>query len=57
MLKLMDIETLGSSYKKDDLISFQSDSWIYIYPFCELLIRIGIFYSYPPSLIIFITLI
>jgi len=29
MLKLMDIETFGTSYKKCDLISSKFDSWIY----------------------------
>ena len=36
MLKLMDIGAFGTSYKKYDLISSKFDSWIYIYPFCEL---------------------
>ena len=57
MLKLMDIEAFGTSYKKYDLISSQFDSWIYIYPFCELLIGISFLNSSPPSLIIFIALI
>ena len=38
MLKFMDIESFGTSYKKYDLISSKFDGWIYIYPFCELLI-------------------
>ena len=38
MLKLMDIEAFGGSYKKYDLISSQFDSWKYIYPFSELII-------------------
>jgi len=57
MLKLMDIEAFGTSYKKYDLISSQFDSWIYIYPFCELLIGIGFLNTFPPYLIIFIALI
>ena len=57
MLKLMDIEAFGTSYKKYDLISTQFSSWIYIYPFCELLIGISFLNSSPPSLIIFIALI
>ena len=40
MLKLMDIEAFGKSYKKYDLISSEFDGWMYIYPFCELLIGI-----------------
>ena len=40
MLKLMDIEAFGKIYKKYNLISSQFDGWIYIYPFCELLIGI-----------------
>ena len=37
----MDIEAFGTSYKKYDLISSKFDGWIYIYPFCELLIGIS----------------
>ena len=57
MLKLMDIEAFGTSYKKYDLISSQFDSWIYIYPFFELIIGISFLNSSPPSLIIFIALV
>ena len=57
MLKLMDIEAFGKSYKKYDLISSQFNSWIYIYPFCELLIGISFLNSSPSHLIIFIALI
>ena len=57
MLKLMDIESFGTSYKKYDLISSKFDGWIYIFPFCELLIGISFLNSSPPSLIIFIALI
>ena len=57
MLKLMDIEAFGTSYKKYDLISSKFDGWIYFYPFCELLIGISFLNSSPPSLIIFIALI
>ena len=57
MLKLMDIEAFGTNYKKYDLISSQFDSWIYIYPFFELIIGISFLYSSPPSLIIFIALV
>jgi len=53
----MDIETFGTSYKKYDLISSKFNGWIYIYPFCELLIGISFLNSAPPSLIIFIALI
>ena len=53
----MDIETFGTSYKKCDLISSKFDSWIYIYPFCELLIGISFLNSSPPFLIIFIAFI
>jgi len=53
----MDIEAFGTSYKKYDLISSKFDSWIYIYPFCELLIGISFLNSSPPSLIIFIAII
>ena len=56
MLKLMDIEAFGTSYKKYDLISSKFDNWIYIYPFCELLIGISFLNSSPPSFI-FIALI
>ena len=48
---------LLTSYKKYELISSQFDRWIYIYPFCELLIGISFLNSSPPSLIIFIALI
>ena len=57
MLKFMDIESFGTSYKKYDLISSQFDSWIYIYPFFELIIGISFLNSSPPSLIIFIALV
>ena len=57
MLKLMDIESFGTSYKKYDLISSQFDSWIYIYPFFELIIGISFLNPSPPSLIIFIALV
>ncbi len=60
MLKLMDIEAFGTSYKKYDLISSKFtkfNGWIYIYPFCELLIGISFLNSSPPYLIIFIALI
>jgi len=52
MLKLMDIEAFGTSYKKYDFISSQFDSWIYIYPFFELVIGISFLNSSPPSPII-----
>ena len=57
MLKLMDIEAFGKSFEKYDLISTRFNTWIYIYPFCELLIGISFLISSPPSLIIFIALI
>ena len=57
MLKLMDIEAFGTSYKKYDLISSRFNKWIYIYPFCELLIGLCFLLSAPPSSIILIALI
>ncbi len=57
MLKLMDIGTFGTSYKKYDLISSKFDSWIYIYLFCELLIGISFLNSSPTFLIISIAFI
>ena len=57
MLKLMDIESFGVSFKKYDLISSRFTKWIFIYPFCELLIGISFLNSSPPSLIIFIALV
>ena len=57
MLKRMDIEAFGKSFEKYDLISTRFNTWIYIYPFCELLIGISFLISSPPSLIIFIALI
>ena len=57
MLKLMEIEAFGTSYKKYDLISSQFDSWIYINTFYELLIGIIFLNTSPPFLIIFIALI
>ena len=57
MLKLMDIEAFGKSYKKYDLISSRFYRWIYIYPFCELLIGISFLLTSPPSLVILIALI
>ena len=57
MLKLMDIEAFGTSYKKYDLISSKFNIWIYIYPFFEFIIGISFLNSSPPSLIIFIALI
>ena len=57
MLKLMDIESFGVSFKKYDLISSRFSKWIFIYPFCELLIGISFLNSSPPSLIIIIALI
>ena len=53
----MDIEAFGTSYKKYDLISSKFYGWIYIFPFCELLIGISFLNSSLPSLIIFISLI
>ena len=53
----MDIEAFGTSYKKYDLVSSKFDGWIYIFPFCELLIGISFLNSSPPSLIIFIALV
>ena len=57
MLKLMDIEAFRTSYKKYNLISSKFDVWIYIFPFCELLIGLSFLNSYLPSLIIFIALV
>ena len=53
----MNIEAFGTSYKKNDLISSQFDSWIYIYPFCELIIGISFLNSSPPFLNFIINLI
>ena len=57
MLKLMDIESFGISFKKYDLISSRFNQWIYIYPFCELLIGISFLLSAPPSSVILIAFI
>ena len=57
MLKLMDIEAFGISFKKYDLISSRFNQWIYIYPFFELLIGISFLLSKPPSSVILIALI
>ena len=57
MLKLMDIEAFGTSFKKYDLISSRFNQWIYIYPFCELLIGINFLLYAPPSSVILIALI
>ena len=57
MLKLMDIEAFGTSHKKYYLITSLIDTWIFTYPFCDLIIVISFLTSYPPSLIIFIVLI
>ncbi len=37
MLKLMDIEAFGTSYKKYDLISSKFDGWIYIFHFLRII--------------------
>ena len=57
MLKLMDIEAFGISFKKYDLISSRFNQWIYFYPFCELLIGISFLLSVPPSSVILIAFI
>ena len=57
MLKIMDIEAFGISFRKYDLISNRFNKWIYIYPFCELLIGICFLLSAPPFLIILIAFI
>ena len=57
MLKLMDIESFGISFKKYDLISSRFNQWIYIYPFCELLIGISFLLSAPFSPIILVAFI
>ena len=57
MLKLMDIESFGISFKKYDLISSRFNQWIYFYPFCELLIGISFLLSAPPSSVILIAFI
>ena len=57
MLKLMDIEGFGVSFKKYDVISSKYSKWIYIYPFCELLIGLSFLLSTPPSSIIIIAFI
>ena len=57
MLKIMDIEAFGISFKKYDLISYRFKKWIYIYPFCELLIGISFLLTAPPSSVVFIAFI
>ena len=57
MLKIMDIEAFGISFKKYDLISYRFKKWIYIYPFCELLIGISFLLTAPPSSVILIAFI
>ena len=57
MLKLMDIEAFGISFKKYDLISSRFNQWIYIYPFCELLIGISFLLSAPFSPVILVAFI
>ena len=57
MLKLMDIESFGISFKKYDLISSRFNQWIYIYPFCELLIGISFLLTAPPSSVVLIAFI
>ena len=57
MLKIMDIEAFGISFKKYDLISYRFKKWIYIYPFCELLIGISFLLSAPFSPIILVAFI
>tara|TARA_B100001093_G_scaffold477747_1_gene505328 strand:- start:28 stop:480 length:453 start_codon:yes stop_codon:yes gene_type:complete len=57
MLKLMDIEAFGISFKKYDLISSRFNQWIYIYPFCEILIGLSFLLSTPPFSIILIAFI
>ena len=57
MLKLMDIESFGMSFKKYDLISSRFNQWIYIYPFCELLIGISFLLSAPFSPVILVAFI
>ena len=57
MLKIMDIDAFGISFKKYDLISYRFKKWIYIYPFCELLIGISFLLSAPPSSVILIAFI
>ena len=57
MLKLMDIEAFGKSFEKYDLISYRLKKWIYIYPFCELLIGISFLLTAPPSSVVLIAFI
>ena len=57
MLKIMDIEAFGISFKKYDLISSRFKKWIYIYPFCELLIGIRFLLSEPHPFVILIAFI
>ena len=57
MLKLMDIESFGVSFKKYDLISSRFSKWIFIYPFCELLIGLSFLLREPPSSILLIAFI
>ena len=57
MLKIIDIEAFGISFKKYDLISYRFKKWIYIYPFCELLIGISFLLTAPPSSVVLIAFI
>ena len=57
MLKIMDIDAFGISFKKYDLISYRFKKWIYIYPFCELLIGISFLLTAPPSWVVLIAFI
>ena len=57
MLKIMDIEAFWISFKKYDLISYRFKKWIYIYPFCELLIGISFLLTAPPSSVVLIAFI
>ena len=57
MLKIMDIEAFGISFKKYDLISYRFKKWIYIYPFCELLIGISFLLTAPPYSVVLIAFI
>ena len=57
MLKLMDKQSFGVSFKKYDLISSRFSKWIFIYPFCELLIGLSFLLPAPPSSIVLIAFI
>ncbi len=57
MLKLMNIQDFVVSFKKYDLISSRFSKWVFIYPFCELLIGLSFLLPALPSSITLIAFI